>query len=798
MRGIIGVKSFNISEPQDCELKKSQSKWSMNNRKRRWLPVVFCVICFSLLIAWVLRDIFHNHSIVMDETGENDTAEEAVEFGTIDEINGKSLVLPVSDHCCSFKSGCKIVCTGMNVNDISTEIGSVLEGQSCDGINLTIEYLYIEDGNLFPRWLDLNESIRINQLELKNSDIADIPAGSFDARQFYGMSILTLDSLQVTQLHSNVFLGLQLLQELNLKNLPLENVQPFVLAPVKFTLTRLLVEGCMNLLNPREFTGSTTMDNLAIVSFEYNILDDVMTDDSFAKVPSLSSLYLRHSHIKTLRVGMIESISKSVEQIYLNGNELSSIEEGVFDSLVDRRVKIYLKSNPLVCDCNLSYFKNLIVSNPSMFDEVKCAEPKEYAGMLISQVEMCNAVTEPSTTVTSTTETTTEAETTETTEVTTDPTTEFTTIPTLPSIKPTGMPTNKPTDKPNLSTTVTPTQPSSTTTTTLDTTSSSSSSLPTSTTTAATSFPGNLFTMQCIQTAVPTQSNITNYQDSELSLKKRSKTFTLLESQEGAVELILDQSYSVAVILWFYDTLSTNSIFTLQIEDSASCAHIYGRTVRISNLTPDKNYIFCVLYRYESTISPFDCLPHKLLPAYGQRTWLIEDQKITMISILIASLLVAIMSGVVMSYCFIKSFDSYQKSCRKVTTDLRIERSTTNQCYMTPVAQQPERPRHKRSVSDTSIESCRSYVSAVVPATQFQYISWKMDNRSRPSAPPHSQQQSPMEYYPKDPPPPPLPPHPTKRLKKQKSEIKINFHEIYDEPTNSSSYSPGMPKKCHH
>lgn len=57
----------------------------------------------------------------------NDSAEEAVEFDNTNEIDGKSLVLSVSDHCCSLKNECNIVCTGMHVNDISTEIGRVLE-----------------------------------------------------------------------------------------------------------------------------------------------------------------------------------------------------------------------------------------------------------------------------------------------------------------------------------------------------------------------------------------------------------------------------------------------------------------------------------------------------------------------------------------------------------------------------------------------------------------------------------------------------------------------------------------------
>lgn len=465
---------------------------------------------------------------------------------------------------------------------------------------------------------------------------------------------------------SNIFLGLQLLQELNLKNLPLEHVDEFVLAPVKFTLTSLLVESCLNGINPRVFTGSTSLDNLAIVSFEFNILDDVLTDDSFSMIPSLSSLYLRNSGIRILREGMFAGISKSIQQIHLIGNELHTIEAGVFDSLLEKQVKIYLGNNPFMCDCSLAYLKQLIITYPSMFDDVKCAEPPPFSGWSVSDAEFCNAITDPPTTTTeiiTTSEVTDSPE--ETTEITTD-TTESTkpqpsTRPTGEPTKPTGPPTTSTTTVTSTTSTSTTAEPSSTSTSPLEVTTSSVSTTPSTTTTPATSSPANIFTMQCIQTAVPIESEVTSYQGSELTLHKRSKTFTVLESQEGAVELILDQTYSSAVILWFYDTSTTNSIFSLQIEDSASCADIYGRTVRITNLIPDKNYIFCVIYRAENTISPFDCLPHRLLPTYGQRTWLVEDQKIMIISILIASVLVAIMSGIVLTYCFIKSFDTYQK-----------------------------------------------------------------------------------------------------------------------------------------
>nr|XP_029734130.1 uncharacterized protein LOC115269489 [Aedes albopictus] len=128
MRGIMGGKSFDISVPhQDDKLGKSGSKWSLKNRKKRWLPIVFCSVCFSLLIGWVIRDIFYNHPDAFTDTGVNDTASEAVEFENVQEISGRNGVLPISVHHCLMESDCTILCEGMNVTDLSAAITKVLE-----------------------------------------------------------------------------------------------------------------------------------------------------------------------------------------------------------------------------------------------------------------------------------------------------------------------------------------------------------------------------------------------------------------------------------------------------------------------------------------------------------------------------------------------------------------------------------------------------------------------------------------------------------------------------------------------
>ncbi|XP_058458334.1 uncharacterized protein LOC131434971 [Malaya genurostris] len=794
MHFIKSSKSFDVNVRPVETSRKRKPKLDCKMKRKRCMPAMFCVICFSILIAWVMGDIFRQQtSDGVEEAGDaNDTMPEGV---MIQYEDGQATARNVdpnmgTENSCALTGECRILCKVIDVEVMSQKIQKVLEDLLCNDITIIIESLYIEDETLSVSWLDLDVDINIDQLELKASEIKEIEPGSFDAGCLYGTSSLTLESLKVSHLVGYAFVGLSQLKTLTLKNLPLQVVDPYILAPMMFSLTKLQVDGCLDSVNPAPFTGTLKMHNLAVVSFERNAFADVLNSDSFAMLPKLSILYLKNSQINKLRKGVIKSISSSVKQIHLEGNKLERIEDGVFDSILENDVKIYLNNNSLVCDCDLSYLQELLQLHPDMFDEIRCEKPEELAGAFLTSVLLCDIIvpdppdingTTPTTdftTVTkplhSTTDATSQTETSvkQTIIPTTDPQTTYPSNPTRPPYSSSTPPESTVPDYTFSTTDHPPTPPSP------------PPPLPSTTTTSLPTTDGNLYALQCLSTAVTSEASVTVVQASEINIHRRSKTFMVSDAQEGAVQVQLDQFYYDSFILWFYDTASS-SMFPLNIEDGANCAEISGRSIRITNLIPDKNYIFCIILLAEKDVSPFDCLPHKLLPSYGQRTWLTEDQQIIVISILISSILISVLTGIMATYCFVNSFTTYKKACRNMSTDRRLDKSATNQCYMTPAApEQSERPRHKRSVSDTSVESCRSYVSAVVPATQFQYISWKMENRSRPS----------MEYYPKDPPPPPLPPHPSKRLKKQKSEIKINFQEIYDEPT-STSYTSCPPMK---
>ncbi|XP_049542846.1 uncharacterized protein LOC125955746 [Anopheles darlingi] len=827
-------------------------EWNRNG----CLVVLFCVTCFSVLMCLVLADIFKNL--------ENDDSElsTVAPIQTTTEIN-QSLFVRANDDTikCRLVSGCQIECTEISVINLSAEVYELAKANDCMILSLEVVSLRTPEDILRRNWLQLDVDFEVTSLKLINSYIHTIEPESFDMGWAFGMTVLTLQTLNIEHLPTGVFFGLQSLQELNLRGLPLRQIDPYVLGPMKYSLTRLVVQGCLELLDPKNLTGTATLDKLEILALEFNIFDDVLQEKTFANLPALTSLYMRSSDITSLTSGVFRNICSTVKQIHLTGNKLRDLPEGTLDCLKGKDVKVYLEDNPWQCDCSQPYLQNLLASESIATDTPLCETPVEFNGIPMAEVAPCGGTpsvapttlsddlsetttitSEPSTeapTITdafTTTDPVTEEQTTEsetpasdtttdttmssTEELTSESTEEETTgfsqseiVSESTTIDPstdTVSPETTTTEMTSLSMSLsgddttadssetTTTQPSDGTTATTEPTSTSSTLVtdPTETSSIATTKNPYFVEVKCDSPADPASTELSRMaliSDAlSLQIASRSKMFSISEAQEGAVEIIFDK-VTYGAILWFHDTSTLATVFSTNIEGSAHCQTHGSQKVRLANLVPDKNYIFCAFSMHEFMVSPFNCLPYRLQPVYGQRPWLVEDQKIMIISIIISSILVALLTGVLVTYCFFKSLNLYNSHHSKNSV-LHAENNTVNtvkNTYMTPVSPKkpptPERPNIQRSVSDTSIESGRSYVSAVVPATQFQYISWKMENRSRPS----------LEFYPTDPPPPPLPPHPSKRLKKQKSEIKINFHqqhEIYNEPGGVGGGSgPGGP-----
>ncbi|XP_055609855.1 uncharacterized protein LOC129756850 isoform X2 [Uranotaenia lowii] len=714
---------------------------------------VYCSFLLTLVLYYLAKTRGEDsHERISSNSTGNNVVEFQIKYGEgfqYQNYRGNSQYWV--DSSCSIGPGCLITCKNMLVDSINDRILAFFRHPPCKEIDLLVENLLLEDGILFPGWLDLRDVVGVTTLTIRQSKISEIEPGSFEVVALRNTTQLTLDSLEIWRLKQDVFTGFECLEELSLKNLSLTFVDPQVLDPVKSTLRTLLVESSLQGISPRAFTGSVMLDQLQNAFLRFNNYSNGIEDDAFCMAPMLKNLYLSDSGLTQLSKGLIDNIGSVVEQIHLQRNLLKTIEFGTFERLIDRDVKIYLNGNLFDCSCSLVYLQNTIRDNEGLFDEILCHEPDNFADQLVSESEFCFPMPTDSTPGTSA-----------------GTTTEF-----------------------------------DDTTTTVETDTTETSTIADTTETSTLDNASKLLTLQCAKELFLINSNVISVIGSTQDITRRSKIFAITEIDEGVVEIIFDKRYCDSTIVWFYDTASDRTPFSWNIEEAALCLDIYENAIRIPNLHPGLNYVFCVLHPHESSISPFDCLPHQMLPIRGHRTWLVANDKVKVISLLISSILVAVMVGVLFTYFCLKRFITHQKSSKQVITEVTIENTAPTQYYMTPVAHERKFSMHKRSASETSLESCRSYVSA----TQFRYIAWKLGAANHKST--TFSNSGGIDSFPREPPPPPLPPHPysSKRNSEQQSTtINVNFqeHQIYSEPFYVESLPPfcqrcsGVSASCSH
>ncbi|XP_055604239.1 uncharacterized protein LOC129752491 [Uranotaenia lowii] len=719
---IRGAKSFDVfkaSRASGGAASDQRLSCLFQPKNKHCIKVLLCMIIFLLILFWIGMDIYKKYQarkLVTSDTNEEivDGGEEG--FSNISAISLRGSKEPSRYTGCYIDSCC-ITCKRMEADNMNILIEQLIrKSKGCISFKLLIENLYTRNNALYQGWLDLGKDVNFESLEIQNSRVSQIREYSFEMSSCSQTLVLTLDRLDITELRSHMFTGLMQLQELRLKSLPLMLIEQSVLHPLRYNLQTLLVERSLFGVSPQAFTGSILMFQLNNISLRHNNFGNVIEDDAFQMTPWLKRLDLSESRIVKLSKGLIDRLSRTfLKHLHLENNLLTTISNNTFERLSGMHVKVYLKGNPFKCDCSLLYLKDKILSQPQMFDEIVCFEPNELTGDLVSEAWFC-----PTTTTISTISTT--VETTSTSRSTRNPGKP----PTPDATKPTDRPSTPPaTDFPSL-------EPCSTTPPSV------------SSTHPYTTFkPPQLYSMQCLSTGLPVDTDMAPYYGSQLEIMRRTKVFSITDAQLGAVEIVLDKPYPNSTIIWFHDPAPKGVVFAVNLEKAAHCVDIFGRSIRINNLQPDRNYIFCVFPRNASSISPFDCLPFRLLPASKQRTWMVEDDKIMMISVMISSVLIAVLTGVVFMYCFNKTFPSHPKNHRLPAPRLSIENTATNQCYMTPPAA-PSAPRmshpsvlsrSKRSASDTSLESCRSSrPSATAPTSKIQFITWRMEEHHYPAA----------------------------------------------------------------
>lgn len=146
----------------------------------------------------------------------------------------------------------------------------------------------------------------------------------------------------------------------------------------------------------------------------------------------------------------------------------------------------------------------------------------------------------------------------------------------------------------------------------------------------------------------------------EVQIKGQSKILSLTYEENGdiQIEIVNDYEASNYVVIWF-ETVKTssenNEIF--ESSETVSCQSSDSRSFRIRNLYPDTAYTVCIVSKTETTISPLDCFPYynqTVFDTNEEDIWILEDDKVKVISFVVCGAIGSLLFGVAMSFVLIR------------------------------------------------------------------------------------------------------------------------------------------------
>ncbi|XP_055588252.1 protein toll-like [Uranotaenia lowii] len=257
----------------------------------------------------------------------------------------------------------------------------------------------------------LRDQLQLTDLNLAYNELEILPDRLLD--NTVKLEKLRLSYNRLYNLTANVFYALENLQELYLDNNYLHSIDRNAFDRTS-TLVKLYLQN--NFLSFHDFsfveqeldiaegdgTPFQTLNNLRILNLRNNSITTIFRDWAVNAI-KLEELDLSYNNISMLSYSSLPFISSRI-RVNLTHNKISQIElrdmeqiiMGQPDSYVSH-VDLYLNDNPLNCDCVLLQFiqylrqmmgKRVYKTITFNADNLRCAEPKQFEGRLVSSLEL--------------------------------------------------------------------------------------------------------------------------------------------------------------------------------------------------------------------------------------------------------------------------------------------------------------------------------------------------------------------------------------------------------------------------
>jgi len=304
----------------------------------------------------------------------------------------------------------------LNQNNISTIKDGAFRGLS-KVTRLTlygnkINTIHPDAFNGLTRWTELEPSTGdLLRLNLARNSLNEVPSEAL--LQLKNLNQLELSFNKIRHIEENTFAGMDKLEFLSLKNNQIEELGPRIFGGIPRVSSLSLDYNKIRTIHDEAFYGLS--EQLQSLSLQSNRISRFPTL-SLRPLHQLKTLHLNDNNVSALEAGDFEfgqhlqnlwldnnRISdiatptfedlKSLEWLILNYNKLQILPYELVEPILDTVKHIGLYRNPLLCDCEMSWYKRWYEGDWQRIDtnyikDARCLSPEDNSEHFMKYVDI--------------------------------------------------------------------------------------------------------------------------------------------------------------------------------------------------------------------------------------------------------------------------------------------------------------------------------------------------------------------------------------------------------------------------
>lgn len=264
-----------------------------------------------------------------------------------------------------------------------------IQPRAFDGIKRDLQRLNLgKNGLTAVPHMALASLTYLERLDLFENELTELKSGDFNGLD--NLDQLVLNNNQLTHIGENYFSGLPKLTTLYIDNNKIRTIHHKAFVGLEAKLESLTLTG--NLIEDFPSTALRPVHELQTLHLDDNEISTIEEDAFEGFGEHIKFLWLQNNQIKDIPPSAFQDLH-SLEWIKLYNNVLRTLHYELMEPVLDTLQHIDIHSNPLVCDCELRWYKSWIDEewNPveeEWLKETFCEDPRDNKQHNIAEVPL--------------------------------------------------------------------------------------------------------------------------------------------------------------------------------------------------------------------------------------------------------------------------------------------------------------------------------------------------------------------------------------------------------------------------